>query len=36
MLLELASPWREFLRELDALLDEPFTLHSIGGLGRVQ
>ncbi len=35
MLPELASPWREFLQELDALLDEPITLHCIGGFAVV-
>lgn len=28
---ELLSPWREFLAELDAALDEPVQLHCIGG-----
>ena len=32
---ELASPWKEFLEELDALLDEPFQLHCIGGFAVV-
>jgi hypothetical protein len=29
------SPWREFLGELDGLLDEPITLHCIGGFAVV-
>jgi uncharacterized nucleotidyltransferase DUF6036 len=28
---ELSPPWKEFLEALDALLDEPFQLHCIGG-----
>lgn len=28
---ELLPPWREFLEELDAALDEPVQLHCIGG-----
>lgn len=32
---DLESPWREFLQELDALLDEPFSLHCIGGFAAV-
>ena len=32
---ELPSPWREFLEELDGLLDEPFQLHCIGGFAVV-
>lgn len=32
---ELSSPWKEFLAELDALLDEPFQLHCIGGFALV-
>jgi len=32
---ELFSPWKEFLEELDALLDEPFQLHCIGGFAVV-
>jgi len=31
----LPSPWREFLQELDALLDEPIELHCIGGFAVV-
>jgi len=27
----LASPWKEFLTELDGMLDEPLELHCIGG-----
>lgn len=27
----LVSPWKDFLEELDSLLDEPFVLHCIGG-----
>jgi hypothetical protein len=29
------SPWKEFLGELDALLDEPIELHCIGGFAVV-
>ncbi len=29
------SPWKEFLGELDALLDEPIKLHCIGGFAVV-
>jgi hypothetical protein len=29
------SPWREFLAELDTLLDEPIELHCIGGFAVV-
>jgi hypothetical protein len=29
------SPWKEFLEELDALLDEPIELHCIGGFAVV-
>ena len=32
---DLPSPWREFLEELDGLLDEPFELHCIGGFAVV-
>lgn len=32
---ELASPWREFLRELDHLLEAPVELHCIGGFAAV-
>ena len=32
---ELASPWREFLDELDVLLKEPCELHCIGGFAVV-
>lgn len=32
---DLPSPWREFLGELDALLDEPIELHCIGGFAVV-
>ncbi len=32
---DLASPWREFLGELDALLDEPIELHCTGGFAVV-
>jgi len=32
---ELVSPWKEFLEELDSLLDEPFELHCIGGFAVV-
>lgn len=32
---DLASPWKEFLEELDSLLDEPFELHCIGGFAVV-
>ncbi len=32
---ELSSPWKEFLAELDALLDEPFQLHCVGGFAVV-
>jgi len=35
MLSDLPSPWREFLGELDALLDEPIELHCIGGFAVV-
>lgn len=28
---DVPSPWREFLEELDALLDEPIELHCVGG-----
>ena len=31
----LASPWAEFLAELDGLLDERFELHCIGGFAVV-
>ncbi|MGD0910040.1 MAG: DUF6036 family nucleotidyltransferase [Candidatus Acidiferrales bacterium] len=31
----LPSPWAEFLDDLDALLDEPFELHCIGGFAVV-
>jgi Nucleotidyltransferase of unknown function (DUF6036) len=31
----LISPWKEFLHELDSLLDEPFFLHCIGGFAVV-
>jgi len=27
----LVSPWKEFLTELDGMLDEPLELHCIGG-----
>jgi uncharacterized protein YjeT (DUF2065 family) len=29
------SPWREFLAELNTLLDEPIELHCIGGFAVV-
>jgi hypothetical protein len=29
------SPWKEFLEDLDALLDEPIELHCIGGFAVV-
>ena len=29
------SPWREFLEELDGMLDEPFDFHCIGGFAVV-
>jgi Nucleotidyltransferase of unknown function (DUF6036) len=32
---DLASPWAEFLEELNGLLDEPFELHCIGGFAVV-
>jgi uncharacterized nucleotidyltransferase DUF6036 len=32
---DLASPWQEFLAELDTLLDEPFSLHCIGGFAVI-
>ena len=32
---DLPSPWREFLGELNALLDEPIELHCIGGFAVV-
>src|SRR5215467_15111104 len=32
---ELTSPWREFLEELDTLLEEPIELHCIGGFAVV-
>lgn len=32
---ELSSPWREFLTELDDLLNEPCELHCIGGFAVV-
>jgi hypothetical protein len=32
---DLASPWREFLHELDVLLKEPCELHCIGGFAIV-
>ncbi|HKO03839.1 MAG TPA: DUF6036 family nucleotidyltransferase [Candidatus Acidoferrales bacterium] len=32
---ELFSPWKEFLEEIDALLDEPFQVHCIGGFALV-
>jgi uncharacterized nucleotidyltransferase DUF6036 len=32
---DLPSPWAEFIRELDTLLDEPFELHCIGGFAAV-
>jgi hypothetical protein len=32
---DLASPWREFLDELDVLLQEPCELHCIGGFAVV-
>ncbi|MFZ0703278.1 MAG: DUF6036 family nucleotidyltransferase, partial [Candidatus Acidiferrales bacterium] len=35
MLPELPSPWREFLTELDDLLNEPCELHCIGGFAVV-
>jgi len=35
MLSDPPSPWREFLKELDTLLDEPFELHCIGGFAVV-
>ena len=31
----LPSPWKEFLKELDSLLDEQFELHCIGGFAVV-
>jgi hypothetical protein len=30
-----AGPWKDFLEELDSLLDEPFELHCIGGFAMV-
>lgn len=35
MLPSLPSPWKEFLGELDTLLDEPIELHCIGGFAVV-
>jgi hypothetical protein len=35
MLPSLGSPWKDFLEELDSLLDEPFELHCIGGFAVV-
>jgi len=32
---DLPSPWKEFLGELDTLLDEPIELHCIGGFAVV-
>jgi len=32
---DLPSPWKEFLEELDDLLDEPIELHCIGGFAVV-
>lgn len=32
---DLPSPWREFLGELDDLLDEPFELHCVDGFAVV-
>lgn len=32
---DLVSPWKDFLEELDALLDEPIELHCIGGFALV-
>jgi hypothetical protein len=32
----LPSPWREFLEELDELLDEPCRLHCIGGFAVIE
>jgi hypothetical protein len=32
---DLPSPWREFLGELDTLLDEPIQLHCVGGFAVV-
>jgi hypothetical protein len=31
----LKYPWKDFLEELDSLLDEPFTVHCIGGFAIV-
>jgi Nucleotidyltransferase of unknown function (DUF6036) len=33
--LELLSPWKKFLEELDSLLKEPFAFHCIGGFAVV-
>ena len=35
MPVELPSPWKEFLADVDDLLDEPFQLHCIGGFAVV-
>lgn len=35
MSLNLESPWKEFLEELDALLNEPVELHCLGGFAVV-
>ena len=32
---DLVPPWKEFLEELDSLLNEPFELHCIGGFAVV-
>lgn len=32
---DLVAPWKDFLKELDNLLDEPFELHCIGGFAVV-
>ena len=32
---DLASPWKEFLEELNSLLEEPFEFHCIGGFAVV-
>jgi hypothetical protein len=33
---KLISPWREFLEDLDALLEEPVWLHCIGGFAVIE
>ena len=32
---KLESPWKEFLEEIDSLLDEPYELHCLGGFAVV-